>query len=249
MIDGSEVIDFHGHVGSWDSIGMTDDAETMLRTMDAAGVDKACLFNIFDADSRESNNRTIAFTSKHPERFIPFAYIWPESADKMVSEAKRAIDELGCKAFKTYPPYTAFTLDDRRWDPLYEFVQERGLALITHTSSEWQSYPKYLGESARRFPGATFIAGHSGNVHEYRSQAIAAAQMHPNFYLETCSTFRTPGAIEQLVNEGGADRVLFGSDFPLMDPRSQIGKIITADISDADKRRVLGENARRLLAL
>ena len=159
MIDGSEVIDFHGHVGSWDSIGMTDDAETMLRTMDAAGVDKACLFNIFDADSRESNNRTIAFTSKHPERFIPFAYIWPESADKMVSEAKRAIDELGCKAFKTYPPYTAFTLDDRRWDPLYEFVQERGLALITHTSSEWQSYPKYLGESARRFPGATFIAG------------------------------------------------------------------------------------------
>lgn len=250
MINGCKVIDFHGHVGSWDHIGMIDDADTMLRTMDAVGVDTACLFNIFDADSRVSNDRTITFTSRHPDRFIPFAYIWPEGgADTMVAEAKRSIDELGCKAFKTYPPHTTFTLADRRWDPLYEFVQERGLTLITHTSSEWQSYPKYLGEVASRFPGANFVAGHSGNVLEYRNQAIEAARAYPNFYLETCSTFRTPGVIEQLVREGGADRVLFGSDLPLMDPRSQIGKVITADLSDEDKRRVLGENAKRLLGL
>jgi len=43
--------------------------------------------------------------------------------------------------------------------------------------------------------------------------------------------------------------VLYGSDLPLMDPRSQIGKIITAQISDAAKRLVLGDNARRLLRL
>jgi predicted TIM-barrel fold metal-dependent hydrolase len=49
------------------------------------------------------------------------------------------------------------------------------------------------------------------------------------------------------VNEAGADRVLFGSDQPLMDPRSQLGKIITAEISEAAKRQVLGENACRLL--
>ena len=55
--------------------------------------------------------------------------------------------------------------------------------------------------------------------------------------------------IEQLVNEAGADRVLFGSDTPLMDPRPQIGKIITADISDEAKRLILGGNARRLLRI
>ena len=58
------------------------------------------------------------------------------------------------------------------------------------------------------------------------SQAIAAAQANENVYLETCSTLRTPGVIEQLVEEGGAERVLFGSDTPLMDPRPQLGKII-----------------------
>jgi predicted TIM-barrel fold metal-dependent hydrolase len=53
--------------------------------------------------------------------------------------------------------------------------------------------------------------------------------------------------IEQLVNEAGADRVLFGSDTPLMDPRGQLGKIITADISDKAKEQILGLNAQRLL--
>ena len=67
--------------------------------------------------------------------------------------------------------------------------------------------------------------------------------------METCSTFRTPGVVEQLVNEAGADRVLYGSDIPVMDPRAQIGKIITAEISDEAKRQVLGGNARRLLGL
>ena len=70
-----------------------------------------------------------------------------------------------------------------------------------------------------------------------------------NFYLETCSTYRTPGVIEELVEKVGADRVLYGSDMPLMDPRPQIGKIITADIPDGAKRLILGENAGRILKL
>ena len=80
-------------------------------------------------------------------------------------------------------------------------------------------------------------------------EAIAAARARPNFYLETCSTFRTPGVVEELVSKAGADRVLFGSDVPLMDPRPQLGKIITADIDAEAKRLVLGANAHRLLKL
>ena len=106
-----------------------------------------------------------------------------------------------------------------------------------------------MGEIAPHYPNANFVVGHAGNTPIERAQAIAAAQAYPNVYLETCSTFRNPGVIEQLVAEAGADRVLFGSDLPLMDPRPQIGKIITARISDAAKRLVLGDNARRLLKI
>ncbi len=90
---------------------------------------------------------------------------------------------------------------------------------------------------------------HSGNTAEPRREAIAAARACPNVYLETCSTFRTPGVIEELVDGVGVDRVLFGSDMPLMDPRSQIGKIITARISDEAKQKILGGNAGRLLGI
>lgn len=100
--------------------------------------------------------------------------------------------------------------------------------------------------------------GHVGRGDEYgmsdepaRLAAVgidqAAACAHPNVYLKTCSSFRTLGVIEELVGPAGADRVLFGSDMPLMDSRCQLGKIITADSSNAAKRPVLGANARRLL--
>lgn len=123
------------------------------------------------------------------------------------------------------------------------------LAIIFHTRPVLQSLPRFVGEIASRYPHANFVIGHAGNTPLARAQAIAAAQASPNVYPETCSTFRTPGVLEQLVNEAGADRVLYGSDLPLMDPRPQLGKIINAHISDAAKRLILGDNARRLLRL
>ena len=249
MIESSAVIDFHGHVGRWDSLMMVDDPAPMLAAMDLVGIDKSCLFNIFHPDGVRANDETAAFVARHPDRFVGFAHVSPLMPDRMVPELERAIDRLGMRAIKIYPVYTPYPLNHPIWDPVYRFAAERELAVITHTGGEETTAPRHLGEVAPRFPGARLVAGHSGNVEPYRSQAIKVAQCCPNVYLETCSSYRTPGVIEELVEKAGADRVLFGSDTPLMDPRSQIGKIITADISDEDKRLVLGENARRLLRL
>jgi uncharacterized protein len=249
MIEGARVIDFHGHVGRWDRYGMIDDPERVLRAMDAAGVDRACVFNIFHPDGTTGNDLTARYVARHPDRFIGFAYVSPLMPERMVPELARAIDSLRFAAIKLYPPYTPWPLNEAPWEPIYRFADERGLAIIFHTGSEPQSLPRLVGEIAGSFPHANFVMGHSGNTPVERRQAIAAAQSNSNVYLETCSTFRTPGVIEQLVSEAGADHVLFGSDQPLMDPRSQLGKIITAQISDAAKRQVLGENAWRLLRL
>jgi predicted TIM-barrel fold metal-dependent hydrolase len=140
-------------------------------------------------------------------------------------------------------------MDDQIWDPVYQLANDRELAVISHTGSEETCWPILVENIARRFPKANFVIGHSGNAEPHRTQAIEAANRFPNVYLETCSTFREPSVIERLVREAGADRVLFGSDVPLMDPRTQLGKIITADIADDEKRLVLGENAKRLLKL
>jgi predicted TIM-barrel fold metal-dependent hydrolase len=240
-------IDFHGHVGRWDHLLMEDDVPKLLRSMDAVGIDQACVFNIFHPDGTRGNDLTAAFVARHPDRFIGFAYVSPLVPQGMVPELERAIDQLGFRAIKLYSPYTSYEYNHPVWDPIYQFAHQRGLAVLAHTGSDAE--PRYLSEAAARFPGAKFVAGHAGNNEPYRRQSIEAAQQHPNYFLETCSTFRTPGVIEELVREAGADRVLYGSDLPLMDPRPQLGKIITAAISDQDKRLILGENARRLLRL
>jgi uncharacterized protein len=249
MIDGAQVIDFHGHVGRWDRFGMLDEPERVLHAMDAAGVDRACVFNIFHPDGTTGNDLTARFVAQYPQRFIGFAYVSPLMPERMLPELARSIDRLHFAAIKLYPPYTPWPFDESPWHPIYRFADERGLAVILHTGSEAQSLPKLVGKIAPHYPRANFVLGHSGNTAAERDQAIAAARSYPNVYLETCSTFRSPGVIEQLVNEAGAGRVLYGSDLPLMDPRSQLGKIITAQISDAAKRQVVGENARRLLRL
>jgi uncharacterized protein len=249
MIDGVRVIDFHGHVGRWDRYGMVDDPALVLHAMDRAGIDVACVFNIFYPDGTTANDLTARFVAQQPERFMGFAYVSPLLPEGMVAELERAVDRLKFKAIKLYPPYTTWPLHEAPWHPIYRFADERGLAVLFHTGPEPQSLPKFIGEIAPEYPNAKFVAGHAGNTPVERAQAIAVAQAHANVYLETCSTFRTPGVIEQLVSEAGADRVLFGSDLPLMDPRPQLGKILTADISDGAKQQIVGLNAGRLLGL
>ena len=249
MIGDARVIDFHGHVGNWESVGMLDDPARMLHAMDMAGVDQACFFNIFHPDGRPANDSIAAFVAQHPDRFIGFAYVSVMMPELMVPELERAIDELGLKAIKIYPPYTTYPLDHEAWHPVYAFANERGLVVISHTDGSHLCQPARLGAVAAHFPEAKFVAGHAGIIEPCRYQAIEMANRHANFYLETCSTYRQPGVIEQLVAGAGADRVLFGSDQPLMDHRTQLGKIITADLTDEEKRLVIGGNAERLLGL
>lgn len=80
-------------------------------------------------------------------------------------------------------------------------------------------------------------------------EAVEAATECPNIYLETCTSFGEHGTIEFLVEGAGEDRVLFGSDMPLMDARLQVGRIVTADLSDEVKCKVLGLNTIKLLGL
>ena len=77
-------------------------------------------------------------------------------------------------------------------------------------------------------------------------EAVDAALSIPNAYLETCMSSLSHNSIEAGVNALGSDRFLYGSDIPLLDPRNQIAKIVTAEISEEDKHKILGLNAAKL---
>lgn len=247
------VIDFHAHVGRWGSFGMADDLDMYLRVMDAAGVDMACINCIFYGEAKRNLDAVIPFVRKHPDRFVPVAYVTPRYPQDAIAELERAFGELGAKFLKLYPTYLTKPIDDPSYFPIFEWANDHEIVIMSHSSfaseGDTLTKPSLFSALARRYSKVRWVLGHSGNSMAGQVLAVAAAKECSNIYLETCTSMAEAGTIEFLVNGAGEDRVMFGSDMPLMDARNQVGRIVTADISDEAKQKVLGLSAIKLLGL
>lgn len=257
------VIDFHSHVGRWGLQGFYDDPKRFLRIMDAAGVDQSCVNCIFYGDAKRGNDRVFEFVNEHPTRFIPVAYVTPRYPTEAIKELDRSFDKLGMKFLKIYPDYLRKPVDDPSYSPIYEWANDRGIVIMSHTMYVSETDPQYASEYtsailtrplrfiklAEKFPRIQWVLAHSGNTIIGQEEAVEAAKAQPNIYLETCTSLGAEGTIEFLVDGAGADRVLFGSDMPLLDARQQLGRIVTANISTEAKTKILGLNAIKLLNL
>jgi predicted TIM-barrel fold metal-dependent hydrolase len=104
-----------------------------------------------------------------------------------------------------------------------------------------------LAPVAKEYPDVAFILGHSGGTPAGYVEAIEVAQRHDNIYLDLCRSEMSPVWVERLVSEVGADRVLWGTDFPFLEPRYLVGRLACTTLSDQEKRQVFGESAARLL--
>lgn len=93
------------------------------------------------------------------------------------------------------------------------------------------------------------ILGHAGGRYEGHLAAAALARAHPNVYLDLAGDGYALGLVEYLVAEVGAGRILYGSDLTWIDPRTQLGMILDAEIPEADKAKILRDNAVRLFRL
>ena len=245
------VIDFHSHMGAWGRHGMDDDVSLVLRVMDAAGIDRACINTVHFGDPKEGNDRIARRVSLWPDRFIGAAFITPHYPDEMIPELERAFDHLGLRFLKIYPTYVRRAHDDPVYFPVLEWANDRSLVVMSHAKfrfdEESVTIPGRYEFLVKRFPRVRWVLAHAaGGINQ---EAVDAARRLPNLYLETCSSGLANGAIEFAVQGVGEDKVLFGTDMPLLDGVQQLAKVETAQISDQAKRKILGLNAIRLLEL
>jgi predicted TIM-barrel fold metal-dependent hydrolase len=257
-------------VGRWNRFGGDDDPVEYLRIMDAAGVDRACVFCSNFGDARRGNDLVARFIEKYPDRFIGVAYVTPRSIDEAMSELERCFETLDFKFLKVYPDYFGKSIDDSTYAPIFQWANERNLVIMSHSSGPSKgaspvgsgryrgvnpsgendfTWPTRFIGIAQRYQQIKWVLAHSGNARPGQEQAIAAAKVCPNIFLETCTSMAEHDTIELLVSEVGEDRILYGSDMPVMDARFHVGRVITADISDDAKVKVLGLNAIKLLGL
>ena len=249
------IIDFHNHLGRHAEFSADDEINRFLKIMDASGVDQACINCIYhySGDHREGNNYVSEIVKKYPDRFIGVAYVSPLYPEEVIDELNRAFDVLNLKYLKIYPNYLQKPVNDPSYFPIFEWGNSRGIVIMCHASYIFDeppfTRPKLFVELAKRFNKIKWVLAHSGNMKQGQIEAVSAAQQCNNIFLETASSWGEHGTIEYLVSEAGEDKILYGSDMPLLDARNQIGRIITANISNSAKQKILGENTAKLLNL
>lgn len=145
----------------------------------------------------------------------------------------------------------SLTCTHPNFHPLIERIIELGGVIMQHTwfvtggkQSPGASTPAELAEVAAKYPEQKFICAHAGGEWQ---RGIRAVQKSPNILVETSGFDASAGFIEMAVRELGADRIVFGSHLPSRSLGTELSKVIAADITEADKRLILGENFRKLI--
>ncbi len=244
------IIDCHMHMDRLDGLGWYDPPEKVLQAMDLAGIARGVVSgycNNPDGLNPEALHYLADAARTHADRLIPFVRLDPWYGDRTLEVLERAVRDLGFRGVKLHPvhymlhPHAEFTLNVLRK------ASELGVPVLIHCSDEGMSLPLQIELAVEAVPEATVILAHMGGYYHYRD-AIAVARRQKHVFLDT-SEIPFPAAIKAAVSELGADRVLFGSDLPGDNPVLEVEKVRLAGLSSDAERKVLSENAARLLGL
>lgn len=249
------IIDCHSHMGPWFNFSIPKDswAEGMIFAMDTCGINMAASAPHIGmaADIPWANDIIADVVRKYPDRFLGYCAVNPNYPEKeMVAELEKYITNGNLHGIKIHPALHDYSSDGPNYKPMWEFANEREEVVLVHT---WESSPicgplmfKKIG---KEFPKAKILLGHSGGPVKGIDQAIEAATETENLFLDLTGSSLPRGMLEVMVDKVGSDRVLFGTDIPFVDCRAKIGYIAMARLSDDDKRKIFGLNAKTLFKL
>jgi predicted TIM-barrel fold metal-dependent hydrolase len=193
---------------------------------------------------------------------IPFASVDPHRPDA-VDRAKRLIADHGVRGFKFHPNIQAFFPNDKTFDPLYAVIQEAGLPALFHTGHSGigsglpggggirlkYSNPMHVDDVAVDFPDLTIVLAHPS--FPWQDEAISVALHKQQVYIDLSgwSPKYFPKQLVRYANTLLRDRVLFGSDYPMISPDRWLADFEQADFKDEVRPLILKENTARLLGL
>ena len=208
------------------------------------------------------NEEVAAAAAANPDILIPFASIDPHRHDA-VEQARRLIRDHGVRGFKFHPNLQAFFPNDAAVYPLYEVIADAGLPALFHTGHSGigtglpggggirlkYSNPMYVDDVAVDFPELKIVLVHPS--FPWHDEAISVALHKQQVYIDLSgwSPKYFPPQLVQYANTQLRDRVLFGSDYPLITPDRWLSDFEQAPFKDEARPLILKDNAARLLGL
>lgn len=239
-------IDAHAHLGANPAFPFVDSSVAgFIAAMDRVGIDLACVSSIpaIYGQSRRGNAEVLAALAAYPERLFGYVVVDCGYPERIEEELERSLAG-GMRGVKLHS-HGGLPYDHANYDPVYAVAQARSLPLLAHTWSDEEL--DQLEPHFEQCRGVNFLLGHAGAV--AREHYVRLAHQYDNVFLELCFSACPRGLVEYFVGEGLATKLLWGSDAIFMSLEQQIGRVLFAQISEADKRLILGENAARALRL
>jgi len=212
---------------------------------------------------RLSNDAVVEFAQANQDIAIPFASLNPNRGADAVREARRLVDAGVVRGLKLHPPIQEFSPDDRIAYPLYEVFAEAKLPVLFHTGHSGigtgmrggggirlkYGNPMPIDDVAVDFPDMPIILAHPS--FPWQDEAISICLHKPQVYIDLSGwspKYFSPNLI-QYANTLLKNKVLFGSDYPLLTPDRWMADFEKIAIRDEVRPMILKDNAVRLLGL
>ena len=231
--------------------------EWTIDAYEAAGVDRALVSAWWGPDGPMLSNDSVAdVVDRRPDLFAGVGAVPLADPMAAVREVRRCVADLGFVGIRAIPWLWELPPDDRRYYPVYAecVAQDVPFCLqVGHTGPLKPSEPgrpiPYLDNVLREFPELTVVAGHIG--HPWTGEMLALARKYENVYVDTSAykPKRYPAEFVEFLRADGSDRVLFGTNYPMLQPADCLGGLEALDLDAATAEAFLHGNAERVFDL
>ena len=257
-------IDVHAHYGNiqhkftgLESQFQSGDAATVALRAEKCNIELTIvspllgLFPRGNADAVEGNEEAVNVVPQTAglRQWVIINPLQPQTYD----QAREMLSLPHCVGIKIHPVEHQYPISEHG-EAIFKFAAEQKAVVLTHSGDEF-SWPNEFVPFADAFPEVPLILAHLGNGGlasgrvDLQVEAIKTIK-HENVYVDTSSARSIMShLIEWAVGEIGAERLLFGTDTPLYFTAFQRARIDYADITLAQKRSILRDNAIKLLEL
>ena len=238
-------------------------ADELIASMDKNGVDISVIVNIGWTTHElcvETNDYILESIARYPRRLIGFCAVQLNSYDAAIAEIERCTKGGVRGVGEMRPDMQLFDLrDDEVMEPFIKVIEEHKLILLTHTSEpvgheypgKGATTPEMLYPFITSFPDLTIVCAHWGGGLPFYALMPEVKQAMGNVFFDTAASplLYSPQVWEQVVQLVGADKILFGSDYPLLAQSRLIKEIKSLDLPEETKNLILSGNAQKLLGI
>jgi len=248
------IIDAHAHTGAMNLFFSPESsARQLLARMDRQGI-RCCVnaggWTYLLMGGREGLEELRREHLESQGRIFYLGVYDPRRGREALAELKQARLWPGFAGIKIHPSFHRTPAEDPAYEPVWSFAAEHDLTVMSHSWSvsdynpvQVLSLPRRFEGWVRRYPGVRFVLAHAGGRGNGRADAVRMARELPNVYLDLAGDVFCFRLLEGLEREVPAGKLLFGSDFPWLDPRANLSRVLLAGVSTETKRRILRDNA------